>query len=129
MIWLNKKHTLKKEVYSMQFDEFLKEQSAKIVQTVEKDNNALVVLGPWSGPVDTEEALNALTAGAKANGALYRAVSKTRTIPFWPLHRWTQLRTSGKRYLPPSKRKLASIILRTIFVPSAFLKILSRTSR
>lgn len=52
----------------MQFDEFLKEQSVKIVQTVEKDNNALVVLGPWSVPVDTKEALNALTAGAKANG-------------------------------------------------------------
>ena len=50
----------------MQFDDFLKEEASKIVQTVEKDNNAFVVLGPWSGPVDTKEALNALTAGAKA---------------------------------------------------------------
>ena len=70
------KNTRKNVVHSMQFDEFLKEESAKIVQTVEKDSNAFVVLGPWSGPVDTKSALNALTAGAKANGIVSCRIEK-----------------------------------------------------
>ncbi len=78
----------------MQFDDFLKEEAYKIVQTVEKDNNAFVVLGPWSGPVDTKEALNALTAGAKANGIVSCRIEKPNysILAFTPMYTTANVR-------------------------------------
>ena len=78
MTWL-KQNIWKNEVlHFMSFEEFLTGEAANITRTVGSEKNAYTIIGPWSGPIDSEGALDILKNVLKANRILTARAEKDR---------------------------------------------------